>query len=141
MAAGTTDTKFRRSTGVTTANSTNKNTNANKLSWVINYQRPGFLELVVTLFGTGDTGSDTGRERIYLCDLHGHSCCILDLVIFQINFHWDKSEAESPASSSGYTTQAEKIGEKNNPILESFNTSTNLHKHKHNSSLQCEHNS
>ena len=78
-------------------------------------QRPGFLELVVTLFGTGDTGSDTGRERIYLCDLHGHSCCILDLVIFQINFHWDKSEAESPASSSGYTTQAAKIGEKNNP--------------------------
>ena len=31
LVSGTTDTKFRRSTGVTTANSTNKNPNANKL--------------------------------------------------------------------------------------------------------------
>ena len=37
LASETTDTKFRCSTGVTTANSTNKNPNANKLSWVINY--------------------------------------------------------------------------------------------------------
>jgi len=37
LAARTTDAKFRRSTGVTTANSTNKNPNAKKLSWVINY--------------------------------------------------------------------------------------------------------
>ena len=36
LASETTDTKFRCSTGVTTANSTNKNQNANKLSWVIN---------------------------------------------------------------------------------------------------------
>jgi hypothetical protein len=31
------ETKFRRSRGVTTANSTNKNPNVNKLSWAINY--------------------------------------------------------------------------------------------------------
>ena len=37
LVAGTIDTKFRRSTEVTTANSTNKDPNANKLSWVINY--------------------------------------------------------------------------------------------------------
>ena len=37
LVARTTETKFRRSTGVTTANSTNKNPIANKLSWVINY--------------------------------------------------------------------------------------------------------
>ena len=36
LASETTDTKFRRSTGVTTANSTNKHPNENKLSWVIN---------------------------------------------------------------------------------------------------------
>ena len=36
LAAGTTDTKVRRSTGVTTANSTNRNPNANKSSWAIN---------------------------------------------------------------------------------------------------------
>ena len=35
-----TETKFRRSTGVTTANSTNKNPNVNKLSWAINYSPP-----------------------------------------------------------------------------------------------------
>ena len=40
LASETTDTKFRCSTGVTTANSTNKNPNANKLSWVINYSAP-----------------------------------------------------------------------------------------------------
>ena len=36
VAAGVTDTKVRHSTGVATTNSTNKNPNANKLSWVIN---------------------------------------------------------------------------------------------------------
>ena len=37
VAAGVTDTKVRHSTGVATTNSTNKNPNANKLSWAINY--------------------------------------------------------------------------------------------------------
>ena len=40
LASETTDTKFRRSTGVTTANSTNKDPKANKLSWAINYTTP-----------------------------------------------------------------------------------------------------
>ena len=39
VAAGVTDTKVRHSTGVATTNSTNKNLNANKLSWAINYRR------------------------------------------------------------------------------------------------------
>ena len=39
VAAGVTDTKVRLSTGVATTNSTNKNLNANKLSWAINYRR------------------------------------------------------------------------------------------------------
>ena len=38
VAAGVTDTKVRHSTGVATTNSTNKNPNANKLSWAINYR-------------------------------------------------------------------------------------------------------
>ena len=38
VAAGVTDTKVRHSTGVATTNSTNKNPNANKLSWAINYK-------------------------------------------------------------------------------------------------------
>ena len=37
VAAGVTDTKVRHSTRVATTNSTNKNPNANKLSWAINY--------------------------------------------------------------------------------------------------------
>ena len=59
LVAGTIDTKFRCSTGVTTANSTNKNPNANKLSWVINYRPttphdfwdsypPWFFRLILT---------------------------------------------------------------------------------------------
>ena len=36
LVARSTFTKFRHSTGVTTANSTNKNPNANRLSWAIN---------------------------------------------------------------------------------------------------------
>ena len=36
VAAGATNTKVRPSTGVATTNSTNKNQNANKLSWAIN---------------------------------------------------------------------------------------------------------
>ena len=40
LAAGVTETKVRRSTGVTTANSTNKDPKANKLSWAINYRLP-----------------------------------------------------------------------------------------------------
>ena len=36
VAAGVTDTKVRQSTRVATTNSTNKNPNANKLSWAIN---------------------------------------------------------------------------------------------------------
>ena len=50
LVAGTTDTKFRRSTGVTTANSTNKNPNANKLSWVINYLVTIVIVLLLILF-------------------------------------------------------------------------------------------
>ena len=37
LVAGTTDTKVRHSTGVTNANSTNKDPKANKLIWAINY--------------------------------------------------------------------------------------------------------
>ena len=37
VAAGVTDTKVRHSTGVATTNSTNKNPNANKLIWAINF--------------------------------------------------------------------------------------------------------
>ena len=50
LVAGTIDTKFRRSTEVTTANSTNKNPNANKLIWVINKKWPYLAFQVVTLW-------------------------------------------------------------------------------------------
>ena len=40
LTLGTTNTKVRRSTGVATANSTNKYPNANQLSWAINYLAP-----------------------------------------------------------------------------------------------------
>ena len=47
MAVQATETKFRRSTGVTTANSTNKDPNTNKLSWVINYLLLGLLDTIL----------------------------------------------------------------------------------------------
>ncbi len=44
VAAGATNTKVRPSTGVATTNSTNKNPNANKLSWAINYFYIGHVQ-------------------------------------------------------------------------------------------------
>ena len=41
FAAGVTDTKVLHSTGVATTSSTNKNPNANKLSWAINWESSG----------------------------------------------------------------------------------------------------